>query len=73
MDVPFLILKVPDLVVEIISPSSSFNDSVKKREIYQRYGVKEYWLVFSEERAIECWPLRTAFTGNFARQKRKEL
>lgn len=47
------IMGAPDLVVEIISPSSSFNDSVRKREIYQRFDVKEYWLVFPEEKAIE--------------------
>lgn len=47
----------PDLVVEIISPSSSFNDSVRKREIYQKFGVKEYWLVFPDEKAIEVLTL----------------
>ena len=51
------IMGAPDLVVEIISPSSSFNDSVRKREIYQRFGVKEYWLVFPEEKAIEIMTL----------------
>lgn len=43
----------PDLVVEILSPSSTFSDSVRKKELYQRCGVKEYWLVFPEEKAIE--------------------
>lgn len=47
----------PDLAVEIISPSSIFNDSVRKREIYQKFGVKEYWLVFPEEKAIEVMTL----------------
>jgi Uma2 family endonuclease len=47
----------PDLVVEIASPSTSFYDTVKKREIYQRYGVKEFWLVFPEEKAIEVMTL----------------
>ena len=47
----------PDLVVEILSPSSIFNDTVRKREIYQRFGVKEYWLVFPEEKAIEVLAL----------------
>lgn len=51
------IMGSPDLVVEIISPSSSFIDSVRKREIYQRFGVKEYWLVFPEEKAIEIMTL----------------
>lgn len=43
----------PDLVVEILSPWSTFSDSVRKKELYQRYGVKEYWLVFPEEKAME--------------------
>lgn len=47
----------PDLVVEILSPSSTFSDSVRKKELYQRYGVKEYWLVFPEEKAIEVMTL----------------
>lgn len=51
------IMGAPDLVVEIISPSSSFNDSVRKKEIYQRFGVKEYWLVFPEEKAVEILTL----------------
>ena len=51
------IMGAPDLVVEIISPSSSFNDSVRKRELYQKFGVKEYWLVFPDEKAIEVLTL----------------
>lgn len=51
------IMGAPDLIVEILSPSSIFNDSVRKREIYQRFGVKEYWLVFPDEKAIEVMTL----------------
>lgn len=51
------IMGAPDLIVEILSPSSIFNDSVRKREIYQRFGVKEYWLIFPEEKAIEVLAL----------------
>ncbi|MBI5562344.1 MAG: Uma2 family endonuclease [Deltaproteobacteria bacterium] len=51
------VMGAPDLVVEISSPSSSFNDSVRKKEIYQRFGVKEYWLVFPEEKVIEIMTL----------------
>lgn len=47
----------PDLVIEIASPSTAFYDTVKKREIYQRYGVNEFWLVFPEEKAIEVMTL----------------
>ena len=55
----------PDLVVEIISPSSSFNDSVRKKAIYQRFGVKEYWIVFPDEKAIEVMTLEDGLYKEF--------
>lgn len=36
---------VPDLLVEILSPSHRTHDTVRKRERYQRAGVRELWLV----------------------------
>lgn len=38
-------LGAPDLVVEIVSPSSSRKDLKDKYEIYQKHGVREYWIV----------------------------
>lgn len=35
----------PDLVVEILSPSTASRDEILKRDLYQRHGVREYWLV----------------------------
>ena len=35
----------PDLVVEILSPSTSRKDQNEKFNLYQRSGVKEYWVV----------------------------
>ncbi len=35
----------PDLVVEILSPSSADKDRGLKRDLYGRHGVTEYWLV----------------------------
>lgn len=35
----------PELVIEVLSPSTQGNDLVKKRDLYERYGVAEYWLV----------------------------
>ncbi len=43
----------PDLVVEIISRSSSFYDTVEKKEVYRKYGVQEYWVAFPGEKAVE--------------------
>ena len=35
----------PDLIVEILSPSTSKKDQREKFELYQKHGVKEYWVV----------------------------
>jgi Uma2 family endonuclease len=36
---------VPDLIVEILSPSNQSHDLVTKLNLYMTYGVKEYWIV----------------------------
>jgi Uma2 family endonuclease len=46
---------VPDIVVEIISPSNSFMDRNVKRKTYQRIGVKEYWIVDPANKTIEIY------------------
>ncbi|NPV79697.1 MAG: Uma2 family endonuclease [Firmicutes bacterium] len=43
----------PDLVVEILSPSTAELDRVTKRQIYSRYGVREFWIVDPDGRSIE--------------------
>jgi Uma2 family endonuclease len=42
----------PDLVIEILSESTWRNDEIKKRGIYERFGVNEYWIVDPEIDAI---------------------
>ena len=42
----------PDLVVEIISPSTIERDRSLKRALYARYGVREYWLVDPDIRTV---------------------
>ena len=48
----------PDLVIEIVSPCSIVRDSVEKKRIYQRSGVKEYWLVYPLYEEIEVFVLK---------------
>jgi Uma2 family endonuclease len=47
----------PDLVVEIISPSTAKKDMNDKFNIYEEFGVKEYWVVFPGEKAINIYTL----------------
>ena len=42
----------PDLVVEILSPGTRRRDLGRKREIYDREGVREYWIVDPDARSI---------------------
>ena len=51
----------PDLVVEVLSPSTEGRDKGRKRELYARHGVGEYWLVDPDARSIEV--LRLGATG----------
>jgi len=48
----------PNLVIEILSPSSEETDCVTKREIYQAAGVEEYWIVDPLEHTVDQLVLR---------------
>lgn len=37
--------KTPDFIVEVLSPSNPENDLWRKRDLYQRHGVREYWII----------------------------
>jgi len=45
----------PDLVVEILSPSTGKHDRVEKSKMYYRHGVKEYWIVDPDHKTIEVF------------------
>jgi Uma2 family endonuclease len=42
----------PDLCVEILSPTNRSHDVVKKRVLYARFGIPEYWIVDPEQESI---------------------
>ncbi len=58
----------PDLVIEVISPSSAKRDEILKFELYQREGVKTYILVYPKEKKLKQYRLIDGLyrkTGDF--------
>lgn len=47
----------PDLVVEVISPSSTKTDQETKRKLYEQYGVKHYWIFEPIQRWVRAYEL----------------
>jgi Uma2 family endonuclease len=52
------IVGAPDLLVEIISPSSLRRDRYDKKDLYARFGVKEYWICDPANKSLEILVLR---------------
>ena len=53
----------PDLVVEVLSPGTAKRDKIHKKNLYERCGVREYWIVNPIDRSIEQYVLENgAFT-----------
>lgn len=47
----------PDWIVEVLSPSTAGHDQIKKRRLYERHGVREYWLVHPVDRLLTVYRL----------------
>jgi Uma2 family endonuclease len=45
------------LVVEIISPGSVKRDRVEKKDLYEKFAVKEYWLIDPANRTVEIFTI----------------
>jgi len=45
----------PDLVIEILSESTAYYDLRHKKRVYEKSGVKEYWIVDPMEKSIEVY------------------
>jgi len=42
----------PDMVIEILSPSTEKYDRGEKKDIYEQYGVKEYWMIEPTSKSV---------------------
>jgi len=47
----------PDWIVEVLSPSTASHDQIKKRQLYERHGVREYWLIHPVDRVLTVYIL----------------
>ena len=47
----------PDLVIEILSPSTAYYDLKQKKDIYERFGVKEYLIIDPVRQDAEVYEL----------------
>lgn len=45
----------PDLVAEVLSPSTARNDKTHKKDVYARCGVREYWIVHPEDKSVDVY------------------
>ena len=59
---PSRIRGVPDLVVEILSPSTAQRDRSLKHGLYEHHGVPEYWLVDADEQVVTRFSLEGGAT-----------
>jgi Uma2 family endonuclease len=57
---------VPNLIIEVLSPGNKNYDSVKKKKLYEKFGVKEYWMVDPETRIATGFLLKN---GAYANQR----
>jgi Uma2 family endonuclease len=47
----------PDLVIEILSPVTGKYDEKDKKNVYERCGVKEYWIIDPTDKAVQGFQL----------------
>lgn len=45
----------PDWVIEVLSPGTAAHDQIRKLALYERHGVKEYWLAHPTDRVVTVY------------------
>lgn len=50
---------VPDILIEILSPGNKDHDLVRKKNLYESFGVKEYWIIDPENKSTSVHELQS--------------
>lgn len=53
----------PDWIIEVLSPATARHDHLTKRALYERAGVREYWLVHPVDRIVTVYTLKDGQYG----------
>lgn len=53
----------PDWIIEVLSPATAGRDQIVKRALYERVGVREYWLVHPTDRIVSIYLLEKGAYG----------
>lgn len=48
----------PDLIIEILSEGNAYRDTIQKKKLYARFGVREYWIIAPEDEMVEVYQLK---------------
>ncbi|OGK12574.1 MAG: hypothetical protein A2W80_14535 [Candidatus Riflebacteria bacterium GWC2_50_8] len=56
-------LGAPDLIIEILSPATMSYDNVRKRALYEKTGVREFWLVHPTDCLVMAYRLKDGLYG----------
>jgi Uma2 family endonuclease len=51
------IIGAPDIIIEILSPTTASKDLKEKFFLYEKYGVKEYWIIYPNEKVVYVYSL----------------
>lgn len=57
----------PDWIIEIVSPFTASQDYIRKLALYEKYGVREYWIVHPTDRIVMVYTM--ANDGRYGRAK----
>jgi Uma2 family endonuclease len=60
---------VPDFIIEVLSPGNKKHDLVTKKELYERFGVKEYWVIDPVEKEATGFSLANQRYSEFFKGK----
>jgi Uma2 family endonuclease len=53
----------PDWIIEVLSPSTAGHDQIVKRALYERVGVREFWLVHPVDKVVTIYLLQNGAYG----------